>query len=121
MPSRVLVVAPSADVAETLTNWLSSAGHETTVVSDFASAKPQLDANPPDLLVAQVKLGAFNGLHLAIRARARLLATPSIVIGDADCVLEAEARQQHVCYLTEPLEEASFARSAREAMTPHVH
>lgn len=116
MAHRVLVVASCPVVADTIAAWLASDGHETTVVSDFASAKPQLDANPPDLLIAQIKLGAFNGLHLAIRARARKQAIASIVIGDADSVLQAEARQQHVRYLTEPLEETTFSATAREAM-----
>jgi DNA-binding response OmpR family regulator len=118
MANRVLVVASSPDVAATLTGWLTSEGHETTVVRDFASAKPELDANPPDLLIAQIKLGAFNGLHLAIRARARKQIVASIVIGDDDSVLQEEARQQDVRYLTEPLDETSFSAIAREAMIP---
>jgi DNA-binding response OmpR family regulator len=120
MANRVLVVASCPVFADTITAWLASDGHEATVVSDFASAKPELDANPPDLLVAQIKLGAFNGLHLAIRARARKQTIASIVIGDADCVLQEEARQQHVRYLTEPVEESTFAAMAREAMV-RVH
>jgi DNA-binding response OmpR family regulator len=120
MANRVLVVASCPVVADTLTAWLTSQGHDTTVVRDFASAKPQLDVNPPDLLIAQIKLGAFNGLHLAIRARARKQTIASIVIGDADRVLEEEARLQDVRYLTEPLEEASFSATAREVMV-RVH
>jgi DNA-binding response OmpR family regulator len=113
---RVLVVASNPNVAETIADWSSSDGYDTQVLADFASAKPALDANPPDLLVAQVKLGPFNGLHLAIRARAQHRDTPAIVIGPPDSVLEAEARQQNVRYLTEPLEEAAFAQTAREMM-----
>lgn len=111
---RILVVASSPELAETLASWLSSAGHETRVLTDFVSAKPELDTHPPDLLVTQVKLGAFNGLHLAIRARHRHRDTPTIVIGDPDRVLEAEARHQDVRYLTQPLKETSFSETARE-------
>lgn len=115
MPTaRVLVVASNPQMGETVVGWLTSAGHDTRLLSDFASAKPEIDADPPALLVAEVKLGAFNGLHLAIRARGRNRNTPSIVIGDPDRVLEAEARRQHVRYLTQPLEEATFSETARQ-------
>jgi DNA-binding response OmpR family regulator len=115
--SHVLVVASSPLIAETLIDWLSAQGHDTTVVTDFASAKPQLDTNPPDLLVAQVKLGEFNGMHLAIRSRDE---TPSIVIGAPDCVLQAEASRQKICYLAEPLEQGTFDATARQLCT-RVH
>lgn len=61
-------------------------------------------------------MGAFNGLHLAIRARARKQTIASIVIGDADHGLQEEARQQHVRDVAEPLEEAIFSATVREAM-----
>jgi DNA-binding response OmpR family regulator len=110
---RILVVAANPALAETVVSWLSTAGHRASVVTDFASAKPELDAHPPDLLVTEIKLGAFNGLHLAIRSRAT---TPAIVIGDPDCVLEAEARQQQVQYLSLPLDETAFSRAAHDVI-----
>jgi DNA-binding response OmpR family regulator len=119
-PRRVLVVAPDPDVADTLIDWLSSQGHAAHVVTDFEAAKPELDGNPPDLLVTEVKLGAFNGLHLAIRARTSPWDTPSIVIGDPDCVLEKDARNEHVRYLTQPLEESVFSETARQ-MIGSIH
>jgi hypothetical protein len=81
---------------------LISAGYEPTAVSDFASAKIYLDKRP-DLLITELKLGAYNGLHLAIRAG--VTRTPTIVIGDPDPVLSADAERQHAVYLAAPVDD----------------
>src|SRR5512134_2941623 len=79
---RVLVVAPHAEVANTVVGWLTSQGHQASLVKDFVSARSEIDANPPDLLVTEVKLGEFNGLQLAIRAHVHTPTISAIVIGD---------------------------------------
>jgi hypothetical protein len=78
-----------------------SAGYEPTVVADFAGAKACLDKRP-DLLITELKLGAYNGLHLAIRAS--VSRTPTIVIGEADPVLKADAERQQATYLAPPVD-----------------
>jgi hypothetical protein len=80
---------------------LRAAGYTPKVVEDFASGKEALTARP-DLLITELKLGAYNGLHLAIRASVQ--GTTTIVVGDPDPVLEEEARRQHATYLTQPLD-----------------
>ena len=112
---RILVVAPTRDVAERVLR--SVAGHEVVVRTDFASAREELDQQPPDILVAQVRLGAFNGLHLAIRAHGRGLPTQTILIGEPDAVLEDEARQQHARYLTWPVDEETLAATVQEMLS----
>lgn len=97
---RVLLVGPSG-LVHGLAPLLTSAGYEPTVVGDFVSAKAYLDKRP-DLLITELKLGAYNGLHLAIRAG--MHRTPTIVIGDADPVLKADAERQQATYLTSPVD-----------------
>lgn len=113
---RVVVVAPTPDVARVAVESLVSAGHVAILVSDFADAKAELDGCPPDLLVTELKLGAYNGLHLAIRAQARGAATKTIVLGDPEPVLEAEAARRNVRYLTLPLEEQTFLAAVTELL-----
>ena len=115
LPHRILVVTSTRDVAERVLR--SVAGHEVVVRTDFRSAKAELDQQPPDVLVAQVRLGAFNGLHLAIRARGRGLPTQTILIGEPDAVLEDEARQQHARYLTWPVDEETLAATVQEMLS----
>jgi DNA-binding NtrC family response regulator len=107
---RVLVVAPSAQVASTVLTVLSSAGFQAARLTDFRDAREALDADPPDLLITEVRLGAYNGLHLAIRARGRGLPTPIIVVGPSDAILEAEARRQEAFYLESPVDPDALTR-----------
>jgi hypothetical protein len=98
---RLLLVSPPDGVTRTLARSLEAAGYSPMVVSDFSTAQEILSTRP-ELLIAELKLGAYNGLHLAIRAGVQ--GTPAIVVGDADPVLEAEAKRQQATYLTLPLD-----------------
>jgi hypothetical protein len=88
------------------------------MVSDFATAKELLGTNP-ELLITELKLGAFNGLHLAIRAGAQ--GTPTIIIGDPDPVLEAEAKRQRARYLTSLADPDQIIGVARELLSAATH
>jgi DNA-binding response OmpR family regulator len=110
---QTLVVASDPDLAGRVISWLASEGHETHLCTDFASAKAAYDVDPPDLLVTQLELGAFNGLHLAVRAMSRRSGTSTIVIGKPDPVFEAEAHRHQAEYLPQPLDEREFGEIAR--------
>jgi CheY-like chemotaxis protein len=99
--TRVLVVAPSARIARELTAALKAAGCGPTVVSDFIAARASLRTQP-DVLITEVKLGAYNGLHLAIRAASQH--TLTMVIGDADPILEAEVERLKAAFLRTPVD-----------------
>jgi len=109
---RVLVVAPHAEVANTVVGWLTSQGHEASLVKDFVSARSEFDANPPDLLVTEVRLGEFNGLQLAIRAHVHSPTISTIVIGDDDIVLERDALAQQARYVKTPELSRVFSETA---------
>ena len=93
---QILVVAPDATLAQTLMEWLRDACDRLVLVDAFASAKAQLNAGP-DLLITEARLGDYNGLHLALRARAAGI--PSIVLGKPDRVSEREASKLGATYL----------------------
>jgi hypothetical protein len=99
-PAQVLLVGPGG-VTRALAPVLTAAGYETVVASEFGEAKALL-AKRPSLLITEIKLGPYNGLHLVIRAQA--LGTPALVIGDPDPVLAADAKRQRALYLTPPLD-----------------
>lgn len=113
---RVLVVVPEPARRQDLVLWLASAGYDRTIADDFLEAKHLLDADAPDLLVTDVRLGAHNGLHLVIRGRSRDASLRAIVIGAQDPVLELEAVHQRATYLTHPLQQTDFLRAVSEAI-----
>ena len=58
-------------------------------------------SDTPDLLIADVRLGAFNGLQLLVSSPRSV---PAIVItGFADPVLESDARQHGADYVLKPV------------------
>lgn len=93
---RVLLVAPTLALAKNLFGWLTAGGYDVALVTSFEAAKVQLQS-PPHLLISEVRLAEYNGLHLASRALAHGI--PAVVVGDTDRVLERDARQMGVTYV----------------------
>jgi DNA-binding response OmpR family regulator len=102
MPRRhhVVIVAQNPSLATALLSWLGSAGYELAIVTTFAAAKALIDTQPA-LIIAEVKLGEYNGLHLALKARSSNI--PTIVIGPHDPVLERDAEELGASYVTSVL------------------
>lgn len=85
-----------------LAEMLETAGYTVVTAGTFPDARRILRETPPDLLIADVRLGSFNGLQLVISGPNRI---PAIVItGYADAVLEAEARRSGADYLVKPFD-----------------
>lgn len=94
---QILVVAHNATVANTLVSWLDAANYEPVLATTFAVAKMRL-ASHPDLVVTELKLQDYNGLHLALRARHHGIR--SIILGPQDAVLERDAADMGARYLS---------------------
>lgn len=103
---HVLIVTSDCRAASPTVSWLSTAGYDVTVRTTFAAGCRRL-RREPDLVIADVRLGAFNGLHLAMRARWEGI--PSIVIGPHDPVLLKEARCIGASYLSGPVDGRGLA------------
>ena len=113
---KVLVVAQDTHLAMTLVSWLRESGCEPFLTTSFSAGRDQLDAGPA-IIMAQVRLGAFNGLHLALCARAKGI--PAIVLGDADPATEREARKVGAAYLSAfELEKVELQSLLRATITP---
>jgi len=115
---RILLVGPSEEMAHDVAPGLKSAGYELVVEKGFAEARVTLGTRP-DLVITEVKLGPYNGLHLAILAGG--LGTPAIVIGDRDPVLQLEAEHQSAVYLTAPADPGRIVALARDLLTTAAH
>jgi hypothetical protein len=97
---RILVVAQAPIVASNLVATLGNRSEyavDLVVMSNFERAKQHLISGV-DLLITEVKLGAYNGLHLAVRALAAGI--PSIVIGPDGDGFDREAARLGAAYLS---------------------
>jgi DNA-binding NarL/FixJ family response regulator len=64
--SQIMIVDPDPASLERLRRAAGTAAVE--VFTDFRAARARLLAAPPELLVTNLRLDAFNGLHLALLA-----------------------------------------------------
>jgi DNA-binding response OmpR family regulator len=101
-PYRVLLVNEDPLERCALTALLTSAGYDTTAAATFEEARSALNKGAPDLLIAHLRLGAFNGLHLFLRGRAERPDMAAIITtGPEDAGIKMEAMQFGVlCVLT---------------------
>lgn len=114
---HVLVVAPTPAIAETVTSRLVDMRVNVTLVTSFNAARQGLRESTPDLLISEVRLGEFNGLHLALRARAQGVRT--IVVGENDQVTRREAAALGADYLSGDSDAAQFNAAVQTVtMTP---
>ena len=87
-----------SDLTRTL-DVLRRAGYQVTGAPTFEEGRRLLAARPTDLLIADIRLGAFNGLHLLITHPE----LPAIVThGLPDAALEAEAKRHGATFLLKP-------------------
>lgn len=87
---RILVVSETIALANNLLVWLREAGYDLEIVTTFTAGKAHL-RTAPDVLITELKLREYNGLHLALRARRNGI--PAAVIGSPDAGFEEEAQQ----------------------------
>ena len=103
MPSLLLVDDDLA-LLNALSRFLTDAGYHVVPCNTFEDAKREISTFHPDIVITDVRLGAFNGLQLALLARdvrpdARLV----VFSGFDDPVLKEEARRLGARYLVKPV------------------
>ena len=117
MPHTILIVEDDLTALRALAAILAREGYDTIQASAFEDAKRLLDDLLPDLLIVDVRLGAFNGLQLLLRHRFRRPDGAALVMtGFPDAVLETEARRQGAAFLLKPVEPAELLRRIAELL-----
>jgi DNA-binding response OmpR family regulator len=118
--SLILLVDADRAILKRTEELLSAQGHLVIAVSSFQEAKHHLYSVSPDLLIADVRLDAFNGLHLAARSRLDFPTLPVIITHAwPDPVLEHEAQRQGAAFVVNPLENPDFLSGVRSALERH--
>ncbi len=114
----ILVVDDDRQVLRYLTEVLQEAGFDTVSCERFLDAKGMLATSRPDLLLTDLRLGAYNGLQLAILARERHPGLPVIVLtGYEDPTLRDEAIRSGAQFLVKPVIRAVLLETVQKALT----
>ncbi len=108
---RVLVVDSDAIDRITTVAALREAEYDVVETGTFDRARSLLLSHQPDLLITDVRLGAFNGLQLLTGRSLEQAAIPAIVTNAyPDAVLESEARMLGCPFLVKPFGAGSLLR-----------
>ena len=102
MRKKILLVEDDEATRGLLSTLLERNGYDVVATDSVQEGKILLENGHPDLLITDIRLGAFNGLQLiALSSRP----IPTIVTtGFPDPVLEAEARQAGAKFLLKPID-----------------
>ena len=102
MYSHVLLVEPDAVFGALLLQAISDLA-DVWCVSQFAAARSIIQQSPVDLLVTNLRLGAFNGLHLVYLAAFMATQTRAVVYTDwLDTGLGRDVQRAGAFYETRP-------------------
>src|ERR687885_266451 len=82
MSYRILLVDDDLTTTAIAEQALAREGYRAASLGSFEEAARQVTAECPDLLIAALRLGAFNGLHLLFRCRAECPDMPFVISGD---------------------------------------
>ena len=108
-PRRALVVDSNPDDRVNTVLLLEAAGYGVMSAGNFDEAKQLLARQPVDLLVTDLRLGSYNGLHLVLRTRSDHPGMAALVTSRfPDPVLQAEAARQGARFVLRPVADEEF-------------
>jgi DNA-binding NtrC family response regulator len=108
---RVLIVDDDTGLLEAMQRSLRDSVRTVVACDSFEKARQVLKDQSFDALITDVRLGAFNGLQLAVMARDMHPEMRLVVFsGFDDPVLRADAEQIGAIYLVKPVASSELLR-----------
>jgi DNA-binding response OmpR family regulator len=112
LPYRILVLDDDPHALDGIAELLRDGGYEVTPVADYLAAKQQLHENRFDLLVSDVRVRSFNGLHLVMQCRREHPDMALMIMtGYDDALMQIEAGRYNAAFVRKPIEPTEFLRS----------
>jgi two-component system response regulator YesN len=116
---KILIVDDDPSLLEALERSFIEAGEDVVAHDSFEAARRALQSTQFDALITDVRLGAFNGLQLAVISRDTYPGIRLIVFsGFDDPVLRTEAEHVGATYIVKPVTGAKLLEILREPITP---
>ena len=104
-----IVVEPALADTWFAVSGLADRGFHITVAESFLEARTLIDKHPPSLLITDLRLQEYNGLHLVLRGKAARPDMAAVVLSTtSDIVLEAEAARMRATFLLKPTSKREF-------------
>jgi DNA-binding response OmpR family regulator len=117
MSALIVLVNSDPRTLRHLEGRLSECGYLVAPAASFLEARRLLTSTTPDLLVVGMRLGAYNGLHLAIRTRLDHPDVPVILTHSGpDPIAEAEARRHGAAFIPTALDNPEFLPEVKAAI-----
>lgn len=121
-PRVVLVVEDDITALYAMLELLRDAGYECTGAAAFDAARQLLTLRPYDLLITDVRLGSFNGLHLIRQCHSEYPGMAFIVVtATLDSMTEIEARRYGALCVAKPINRARLLEAVATIMASLVH
>jgi PAS domain S-box-containing protein len=118
MNARILIIDDEESIRFSFMNFLSKEGHEVLSAADFESALEIISEKNPDLIIADIVLGAYSGIDILRQVKERGLSCSVIMITgvpDVDSAAEA-VRLGAFDYLPKPIRKESLLRVTNMAL-----
>jgi DNA-binding NtrC family response regulator len=114
-----IVVDDDAGVLRLLKDILTNAGFTVETYDDFGAAKDRLGTSGVRVLITDVRLGAFNGLQLVVKAKSTSPdATAIVLTGFDDQVLHQDAVGVGAHFLLKPVRSEQILQLLDLEQTP---
>ncbi len=115
---RVLIVEDNDATLAGLSELLKRAGYNTYATRSFEEGARTMREEAPDVLLADIRLGPFNGLQLLVTSPKRV---PTIIMtGYPDPVLEADAVHLGAKFILKPVAPAALLAMVESQLTPQT-
>lgn len=99
--AKILIVEDDDATRAGYREFLELAGHEVIATGTYREGQHAVATERPDLVIADLRLGGFNGLQLLLLSPQPI---PTIIVtGYHDEVLATEARRAGADYVVKPI------------------
>ncbi len=111
LPYRILVLDDDEHTLSGIVELLRDQGHHVTGAATYDAAKRLLAVTAFDLLITDVRLRSFNGVHLVMQTHHDHPEMAVIIItGYEDPMIELEANRYHADLVRKPIKAQEFTR-----------
>lgn len=115
---NALIVDDDPQVVKLTERWLTQAGYSVATSSGMMDAIEHVEQDRLDALVVDIRLGEFNGLQIAFKAREHLPHARIVVMSAwNDPVLRRDAAHCGAAYIVKPFSSSELLTAIRQEET----